>query len=257
MLKFAADLAKSDIGPRWRALGWYYARRLHPALYRGAIRLTVRPATPGAASGRIDWRTTDDAREALRMFSPANPWDGYDLPPSIRTVVDLGANIGLSTLYWARRFPAARIVAVEMDPDNAARVRELIDANQLNAEVVQMAVAGAAGEVCYRRHPSHSRHRLEPGDTGGGEQVRVPAITLAGLLDHLGLDQVDLLKVDIEGAEQHLLDGVIEWASRVRVMLLELHHNIDYPAARKTVTDAGFILVGGDDHDRTELLCRR
>ena len=122
-------------------------------------------------------------------------------------------------------------------------------------------MAGADGELTYRRHASHSRHRLDGLDTAGsgcaGEATTVPAFTLQSLLDRHGIARIDILKVDIEGAEEFLLADVRSWAPRVKWMLLEVHHNIDPVAAERVVREAGFEIVARDTDARTEWCCRR
>ncbi len=56
------------------------------------------------------------------------------MPVEPRRVIDLGANIGLVSLYFALRFPDAQIVAVEMMPENAAAIKRLASLNRLKED---------------------------------------------------------------------------------------------------------------------------
>ena len=58
-------------------------------------------------------------------------------------------------------------------------------------------------------------------EDGGGRAV--PAITPAGLIARFGLERIDLMKMDIEGAEDGLFRGDIAWLNKVEVLLIEIH----------------------------------
>jgi FkbM family methyltransferase len=139
-------------------------------------------------------------------------------------VLDLGANIGAFSLWTARRWHPGRIVAVEMDPDNFRLLEQNIRLNDLAGKVlpVQVAVWDANGRVGIRRHAfNHGMNQATPDPADGG----VPALTLEKLMDQNGLDRIDFLKMDIEGAEQRLLNPENEQLFRhaVRHLIAELH----------------------------------
>jgi len=216
---------------------------------------------PRRTARTIYCRIPNEAREALRTFSVRNPWEKCPLPETAERIVDVGAHLGLSTLYWSMRYPQAQLDAVEMDAANAARCRELFAANGLNARVTHAAIAAGTGLMTYTRHASDSRHRLD--DLGekfeglSGDSLTVDGMTLANVFDAIGVERVDILKVDIEGAEEFLLRSVGDWAPRVKFLLLELHHNIVYEEAVAALRAGGFEIVGEDRQDRVELWCRR
>ena len=136
-----------------------------------------------------------------------------------RTIVDLGAHIGLATLRLLAANPAARVVAVEADPMLARRLRANVCG--LPVTVVHAAVSAYAGERTFFRADrsswTNSLEQLLPCQ----ERITVQSITLEGLIAALGLEQIDLLKIDIEGAEWEVLrDGI---PGSVRSIVGEFH----------------------------------
>ncbi|GAB4214534.1 MAG: hypothetical protein OHK0022_53200 [Roseiflexaceae bacterium] len=145
--------------------------------------------------------------------------------PEARRIVDLGANVGYAALYFAQRYPEARVIAVEPDPANYALLRR-------NTAVYPQVVPLQAAVWSRRTHlritnpddASWSRRVAEqPGDGLGG----VPAITMAELLALCGDEPIDILKIDIESAEKELFDDpAAAWLDRVHVIIIELHDNL-------------------------------
>jgi hypothetical protein len=74
--------------------------------------------------------------------------------------------------------------------------------------------------------------------------TEVPMISMATLLDTHGITTVDLLKIDIEGGEQALFDGDIDWLSRVRAIIVEFHPDVvDYDGLVRRLVEQGFRYV--------------
>ena len=150
------------------------------------------------------------------MFSEVFRDREYDVevtaPPG--TILDLGSNIGVSALFFRRRFPDARIVAVEASPRLAELLRE--NTRALGVDVRAAAVAAEPGTVSF--HDSGVELGGSTSADGGGG-VTVPAIGLDDLLREV---RPDLVKLDIEGAEFELLRTSRELA-RVPHVVGEIH----------------------------------
>ena len=136
-----------------------------------------------------------------------------------RIVLDLGANVGFTTIDLALRFPSATIVAVEPEPDNA-HVLRLNTATFTNVHVVEAAVWRTDGAVSLR-DVGHGEWGFVTDASALGTTVR--AISMDTLMAEFGVDEIDLLKMDIEGAEHDILRGDAQWLDRVRALYVELH----------------------------------
>ena len=161
-----------------------------------------------------------------------------------RTVVDLGANIGLGALYLHCQFPEAQMVCVEPDPRNLPLLRQTLMLNRVPAQVIEGAIGVTSGRLNLRfgQNPACSAletspmHRLD-------QQVAVTVQTMPDLLTALGWDHLDLLKIDIEGTEDELLSQNNDWLQRVRAIVLEIHPNTTAETIASYLQPYGFHLT--------------
>jgi FkbM family methyltransferase len=146
------------------------------------------------------------------------------------TVIDLGANIGLASLYFASRYPSSRLLAVEPNPPThkvlATNLRELIEAGR--CRTLQAAVWGSERQLVADPSKAHDHYsafatREATGNENGDETMQGFPITR--IIHDSGFDHVDLLKVDIEGAEVELFKGDLDWLRRIGVIAVEFHHD--------------------------------
>ena len=180
-----------------------------------------------------------------RTMDPITLWDAlylaYHLPlPSMHVesvILDLGANAGYTGASFATRFPRARVIAVEMDADNAAICAQNLAQFGDRVEVIHAGIWSASGSVSYS---GGNVHDFAIGATGGRSVRTAPAITIDQVLDRAALAEVDYLKMDIEGAEASVLQPPISWARRVRNMTLEVHPPATFDCCRQALTGQGF-----------------
>ena len=123
--------------------------------------------------------------------------------------VDIGANVGAYSLFVAARAgPRARILAVEPQPDVFDRLTYNIRQNPFGTiKAVACAIADKGGELTLFLDPRNKGESsvkiVGPTQTG---MVRVPAVTLLDLLREEGFTHMDAMKLDVEGAEDLILD---------------------------------------------------
>ena len=149
----------------------------------------------------------------------------YSLPfeYSPQVIVDAGANIGMATLYFAGRYPTARILAIEPESKNFA--------------MLQRNCAGLSNVVLVQAALWPTQRRLTISDDGFGEWAysvmeeranegtnEVSAITIEEIMRKLSVNVIDLLKLDIEGSERELFStDAGMWLDRVECIVIELH----------------------------------
>lgn len=136
-------------------------------------------------------------------------------------IVDGGANIGLSVIYFKRAYPSSRIVAFEPDPALFRVLRENVAAFGLSdVRLVDKALWGADAEAAFLPEGADAGRLAAEADRGRDGAITVPAERLAA---HLAGRTVDMLKLDIEGAEtEALLDAAAELGN-VRNVFVEYH----------------------------------
>ena len=137
----------------------------------------------------------------------------------IRTILDCGANIGVETLRFRLHHPQAEIMAVEADPDNFA----LLASNYRNCariSVLHGAVWSKDTQLYVHRSPDGNPESSAVEETGSGPSVTAYSIDSLRMLR--GWSQIDILKMDIEGAEHELFSGNIDWLERVNCLIFEV-----------------------------------
>jgi FkbM family methyltransferase len=138
-------------------------------------------------------------------------------------IVDAGANIGASCVYFAATFSNARVVAIEPDLENFKLLTK--NAEGANVEVLQAAISSAAGRARVSdpgEGPCGYRTQIVP--TEDANSGTVPRITVNQIYEsHAAPFFPFIVKVDIEGAELDLFSGNTEWVARTPLLIVELH----------------------------------
>lgn len=157
----------------------------------------------------------------------------YDLPRSLdpKVIVDAGANIGLSAVFFANKYPGATVYALEPEESNfrllqrnASGYPQIIPLNlALWRDNTRMSVIDFGG------HDSFQTVEGDNDDCPGNHNVR--ATTVDGLMTEVGVRSIDILKIDIEGAEKEVFESSGRWIDKVSVIMVELHDHIKEGAA--------------------------
>jgi FkbM family methyltransferase len=153
----------------------------------------------------------------LTCYAPPSEIEAWLNERRAPRVMDLGANIGLFGLYVLSRWPGARLTAFEPDPTNAALLRRTITANNFEQQwsVRGTACSNRAATASFAAGLFSESRLAEPNEIG---TIDVPMIDLFAE-DH----DVDLMKIDIEGAEWPILTDCRLSELKARVLVLEWH----------------------------------
>jgi FkbM family methyltransferase len=143
-------------------------------------------------------------------------------------IIDAGAHVGVATHDFKRRYPRARVLAVEANPATVELLRRNIAHNGLeDVRVLHAALAPERGEIPFYTGADGARASSwgdsvirQPWHEGGtAAVVQVPAVPLSALLT----EPVDLLKLDVEGVETVVLAEAAHRLHLVRQIVLEYH----------------------------------
>jgi len=155
----------------------------------------------------------------------------------VRIIIDAGAYVGFSSIYFAELYPHAFIYALEPEESNFQALQRNTR-HFPNIKPIQAALWKEDGflEVKDGRGGDWS-FIVQETSTAGAQ--RVPAITMQSLMDQYRLPRIDILKVDIEGAEAAVFEAPAchAWLPRVRVLVMELHDHL-YPGSDQTFLEA-------------------
>lgn len=149
----------------------------------------------------------------------------------VHTVVDLGANIGLTSIFLSTKYPNSKVYALEPHLGNYEMLRENISINALeNIKTLRLALWHEAGDVTLANDFADQRewaNRIS--DTSSGTSV--PANTLDFICKREKIEKIDVLKIDIEGAEVAILkkDSTIRrlLKDQVKIIAIELHGSLE------------------------------
>jgi FkbM family methyltransferase len=149
-------------------------------------------------------------------------------------IIDCGSNIGISVLYFKMLYPKSRIIAFEPEPSNFDCLQKNITTNNLNdvqCYGVGLSVAPGRADL-YRGFHSPSLNWMLSKPEGPHEHKQI-------LLDQLSRyvnDTVDLLKIDVEGAEHAIIEDLV--VSNRMIFILRLI--IEYHPKLTTMTSTEF-----------------
>ena len=154
----------------------------------------------------------DGSDAELRFFARALLSDGS-------VVLDLGANIGVTSTLIALDTPGVRVIAVEAGPATVELLRDNLAANAIsNVEVVHAAIGSSDGRVHFHESSAFGHVTDDP------QAVDVESVTVATLIDRHDVDRVDLIKIDVEGWEPDVIEGCGDVLERLQpIVWMELN----------------------------------
>jgi FkbM family methyltransferase len=215
-----------------------------PGLWKVPARWLTGPVTARRLGLRLELDLRDNLARTVYFTGTYEP----ELVAFLSTLragevfADVGAHVGIHSLVAARA--GARVVAFEPAPDSAARLRAAAAASGLAVTVVQAALGIEEREVGLFADP-----RYDVADAGvrslAGTGERV-ATARATTLDACGLDRLDVLKVDVEGAEAAVLEGARDSLVRLRprAVIVESKGHGDAERVRAELHECGYEFSG-------------
>ena len=139
------------------------------------------------------------------------------------TIIDAGANIGLTTLYFLKYYPNAVIVCVEPEPENYAMLL-MNTRSYKNVTCLNKGLWSNTARLRIRdlRTDSWAFEVMETTN----ENDSFPAVTISDILAERHLPTVDILKIDIEGSEREVFDTGAQWIDQVKYVMVEIHEDM-------------------------------
>lgn len=142
-----------------------------------------------------------------------------------KLIIDAGANIGLVSIYYAKKFPSATIYSVEPESSNY----EVLVKNTMGYKNVIPIQAA----LWKNNSPLHienldvEKWAFRVTERPAGNASLINALTINNILTMANKDFVDILKIDIEGAEKDLFEENYEtWINKVGLIIIELHEGL-------------------------------
>lgn len=148
-----------------------------------------------------------------------------DSPPAV--ILDAGANIGLASVLFANKYPSAKIIAIEPEQNNF----ELLQKNVAPYENI----TPMRGALWHRNteidilNPGRgdwgfvTKEDSKPNSDNASTGQKVRAMTVDKIIEEFGLTRINILKIDIEGAEREVFSDTTAWIDSVDSVIVELH----------------------------------
>jgi FkbM family methyltransferase len=158
-------------------------------------------------------------------------------------IIDLGANIGLFTVWAARTYPQARILAIEPARSTYAHLLATLARNGSDARTLRAACAGRSGKVQFHESALSPLNSLYRFDAPEGDATEVDAVPLDTLFERYAVEHCALLKCDVEGAEYEIfLNTSPSTFAKIGAVVLEYH--LDVPPSTPEQLEALFASHG-------------
>jgi FkbM family methyltransferase len=147
----------------------------------------------------------------------------------VKTIIDAGANVGYSSLWFSREYPQARIFAIEPDPVNFVQLSRNCG-HVKNIHLINSALWGEK-QILSLQFEHKSKYlgswgtRTIPQKLAANTvNIQVQAISIDDIMKEYNLEYLDYVKMDIEGAEYEVFDSSnTKWLSRTQLLVAEFH----------------------------------
>ena len=167
-------------------------------------------------------------RGAYRAWLPADGAPAW--------ILDLGANIGDSAVWFLARFPSARVLSIEPEPGNYELARRNLAPYGDRVILLRAAIWPSDGHVRVRAVPENPAGS----EVGAVGDTDCAAVSVPTLMARYGISHIDILKCDIEGTEAALFQPPPAWLARVDHICIELHDANCRAAVREAARSRGF-----------------
>ena len=270
MLKYIFNLAKKLLS--WFPPTWpfkIYNALLGIPFLKHSMSLTIQWLTPDhidIAEGKIIFDKDDPVMAGAISFGKFEPETIAIFRSYLKegmTVIDIGANLGYFTVIAAGRGgPSGKVFSYEPDPRNLNLLKKNITVNGFkNVTPLSTALSDRSGTRKLFFGDNQTTHSFSD-KRGTGLSESVVTDTLDNSLKTLGYSRVDIIKMDIEGAEPLALEGMRETIARnpTLIIIFEFHPNaikrLGYPPLKflETFKELGFSMSVIDEDRRTHII---
>jgi len=177
-------------------------------------------------------------------------------------VIDVGACVGDMTIAAAKR--AKKVISIEPEPKNVNLLQENVKKNNLNNVYVIESVAWCSQKKLqlYINKFDRGGHSVVIKDPNR-KKIEVQADTLDNIIDRFGLKKIDLLKINVEGAEVEVFQGMKKSLPLVENIIVDTHSLVEgntLEKVRQILKENGFVCkieINSKDSDNIGILAER
>jgi len=228
---------------------WWWVFPIAALIHAQMVAGWDRPRCFGKAPLRVTLRSghriscrANEIFQIVEVFIASDYEDPEISYPEARTVLDVGANIGVATIWFSEHCPLARIFAIEPSSETSERLLRNINSNGLGDRVTVLTVAmGEGGRALHLVFGEHSGHSHTDSEPHHDSQI-VWSADLKVILEIVG-GHVDVMKLDCEGAEYGIVLGANSQTLSQIDNIVGEYHGPDLSAQARLFShleDAGF-----------------
>ena len=146
-------------------------------------------------------------------------------------IIDAGANIGLTSIYFANKYKDAKIIAIEPEEENY-KLLKINTKKYPNVITMKAALWNTSGEISlfdvgfgdYSFMVETNASALKPSTKN--IKCLTKTVTVDEIMRDFNIDSVDILKIDIEGSEKEVLESCENWIDKTKCIIVELHEHM-------------------------------
>ncbi|KAA9034601.1 FkbM family methyltransferase [Ginsengibacter hankyongi] len=215
-----------ELGGFWKTSKYFFEKHI---LRKKQLRLTVK----GNDVPIYLRNFTSDIDIFAQIFINKEYENGIKTLPVPKIILDCGANIGLAALYFNYRYPYTLIYCFEPEHSNYKLLRQNVGAYS-NIKTYEHAIWTDTEKLYLNLNNPNDSFTVS--DKNNDDVVRINAVSLNDFLLENQIDKIDLLKLDIEGAELPLFSKNLDWIHKVDVIIVEIHERIN-PGSTQYIND--------------------
>jgi FkbM family methyltransferase len=146
-------------------------------------------------------------------------------------IIDAGANVGMSAIYFANKYKNAKIIAIEPESRNYELLKQNTE-NYTNITTIKAALWNTSGEVSlFDTGLGNDGFMVETNKALLKTSVKniketIKTVTIDEIINEFHIDSIDILKIDIEGSEKEIFESCKSWVQKTKCIIVELHERM-------------------------------
>ena len=165
---------------------------------------------------------TSDVATFSQMFAKRE-YDKIPIKFFPKTIIDLGANVGLAAIFFANKYPESKIISVEPEGSNYKMLVKNCR-NYKNITTLNKAISNEDNVTVQVEDNGYGKWGFMTKKIDSSNENGIKTISIDSLIKQNTISIIDILKIDIEGAEKELFESNYEsWVPKTRCIIIELH----------------------------------
>lgn len=151
-------------------------------------------------------------------------YSGLEKSNDFQFILDCGANVGYSSIYLLNKYPNAHVIAVEPDEENFKVCQKNLASYSERVSLIRSAIWSREAGLVICQGGDGREWGIQVKECPDNQKPDLLATDILTLLENSGFKTIDLLKIDVEGAEVEIFSqNYQKWLGKVKNIVIELH----------------------------------